>query len=177
MKKQRLLLPFLCLALTSLAGCGGGSEYVPPSYTDEQFEYLLGEFYGVDGTLTVSNDSLVIAGETNSTYYPTDLKEEKIHYFFDDGKVEIEENVLVAYYGKQRNDANYRLTVSSDEFKLIEFQKEVEGRYVTQSYFSPKADFFAGAYNLVGEYSSENFVWVFSSKFGKTTISGRYAGY
>ena len=174
MKKKIRLLSFACLVLSGMVGCGSNQPSAP-TFTDDQYQYLLGEFYGVDKTLTVTNKSLVIEGKTSETYLPTEIKEESITYKV--GSHTTRETVIAVYYGKKRNKANYRLTVSSDEFKLIEFQKEENNKYVTQYYFSPKADYFAGAYNLTGEYSSKNLVWIFSDTFVTSTISDKYAGY
>ena len=187
MKKTKLMPVFL-LSVITLAGCT--PKYVPPTYTDEDYGYLmdlmdLGELMGTAGELVFTKDYTTITqGELVTKLYPTDIKKETISYEatrydeqFEEITVTITEEILTVYYGTQRNDADYRITFTPTELKRLVFQKKVDGKYVDQSYFTPSAPQYSGAYNGYSEFDlgPSNMVYVIGDQL--TKANDLYLGY
>lgn len=187
MKKTKLMPVFL-LSIVTLAGCT--PKYVPPSYTDEDYGYLmelmdLGELMGVSGELVFTKDYTTITkGELIRTFYPTDIQREQISYEairydenYDPITVTITEEILSVYYGTQRNDKDYRITFTPTETKRLVLQQKVDGKYVDSEYFTPAAPQYAGAYNGYNEFdlSPANMVYVIGDELKAAT--GVYLGY
>ena len=187
MKKTKIMPVFL-LSVITLAGCT--PKYVPPTYTDEDYGYLmdlmdLGELMGTAGELVFTKDYTTITqGELVTKLYPTDIQRETISYEatrydeqFEEIAVTITEEILTVYYGTQRNDADYRITFTPTELKRLVLQKKVDGKYVDQSYFTPSAPQYSGAYNGYSEFDlgPSNMVYVIGDQLTKANDS--YLGY
>ena len=187
MKKTKIMPVFL-LSVITLAGCT--PKYVPPTYTDEDYGYLmdlmdLGELMGTAGELVFTKDYTTITqGELVTKLYPTDIQRETISYEatrydeqLEEVTVTITEEILTVYYGTQRNDADYRITFTPTELKRLVLQKKVDGKYVDQSYFTPSAPQYSGAYNGYSEFDlgPSNMVYVIGDQL--TKANDLYLGY
>ena len=138
MKRNKLIMP-LILASLALGGCT--PQYVPPQYNDKDYGYMLDSFKGVDGSLVIQKDFATLTNKDGEKkLYPTDIKQEEISYDVEDydesgAKItkNVKETVYSIYYGKQRNDDDYRVTLTASELKFVSCEKKVDGNYVSQA--------------------------------------------
>ncbi|MBO6280190.1 MAG: hypothetical protein J6M95_01220 [Bacilli bacterium] len=169
MKKTTLTILFA--SVLSLTACG--NSYVAPTFKDDDYSYLLSTFYGVDGELNITKDyaSTVDSDGKEVKLYPTEIKTEEFSYLDEEEKT-IQENLVVVYYGKARNDANYRIRLTSSLLKFVAVEKEIDGKYVTQSLYSHIDSSFAGAYNGLNEISDSNYVYIFGNEIKDVEKAG-----
>ena len=162
MKRNKLIMP-LILASLALGGCT--PQYVPPQYNDKDYGYMLDSFKGVDGSLVIQKDFATLTNKDGEKkLYPTDIKQEEISYDVEDydesgAKItkNVKETVYSIYYGKQRNDDDYRVTLTASELKFVSFEKKVDGNYVSQALYTVEAPMFAGTYNGVDEFEFSDY--------------------
>lgn len=123
MKKASIFL--VSLLAIGLVSCNNTNNTV--KLTVDDYQGILGTYYGKSGTLTVKEDSLVVEGNVNLTLKPKNLTHDE------------NELPVISY-------DNYRISLSQDDNKVLVLEQKDGKDYKEVGTFMPDITALSGAY-------------------------------
>ncbi len=136
------------------------TEYVPPTFSSEQFKDLSGKYFGHNNVINVTNEKTVIEGDLNLDLIPTKLEVKKVNI-----SEEKTADITYVYYESIINPSTYCLHLSEDEKQVLVLEELKDGKYNEVLTFMPSIEFMAGCYSFDGSGDPFNLVLTFGDYY------------
>lgn len=136
------------------------TEYVPPTFSNEQFKDLSGKYFGHNNVVNVTNEKTIIEGDLNLNLIPTKLEVKTVN-ISEDKTVDI----TYVYYESIINPSTYCLHLSEDEKQVLVLEELKDGEYNELLTFMPSIEFMAGCYSFDGSGDPFNLVLTFGDYY------------
>lgn len=136
------------------------TEYVPPTFSNEQFKDLSGKYFGHNNVVNVTNEKTVIEGDLNLNLIPTKLEVKTVNISEDKTA-----DITYVYYESIINPSTYCLHLSEDEKQVLVLEELKDGEYNELLTFMPSIEFMAGCYSFDGSGDPFNLVLTFGDYY------------
>lgn len=136
------------------------TEYVPPTFSNEQFKDLSGKYFGHNNVVNVTNEKTIIEGDLNLNLIPTKLEVKTVNI-----SEEKTADITYVYYESIINPSTYCLHLSEDEKQVLVLEELKDGEYNELLTFMPSIEFMAGCYSFDGSGDPFNLVLTFGDYY------------
>lgn len=156
------------ISSTEDSSSSSSSMVTPPSFSKDDFSYLIGDYYAKNASLTIDEKNLVLKTDSELKLIPTNVEETTFTYEVedDDGtKKEESYDTIKVEFSSEFNDLDYRAYVNFSDGLLHLESLDGDEDVTTIGTFMPSIKEFAGSYSAYGDSSTYNMYVLFSGEF------------
>lgn len=138
-----------------------------PDFTDDDFSYLLGDYYAKNSKVSIKTGYLTLETDTTRKYSASNVKTIEMSYSKSDDESEAKtyETLMIEFSSRFNTGTDYQAYINFED-GLLHFEKiEDDGNITTIGTYMPDIKEFSGSYSAYGDSSEYNMYMMFSGEF------------